>query len=133
MSGMAGNVNSATASTLKEANKALRFAKQHSDVTLQHKRLGDPSELAFMTCCDAAFASRADLSSQGGYLVTMVNKDVTTGQEGSYQLIDWRSWKLPRVARSSLAAESQAASEAADAMLYASMFWKLMGTQLAIG
>ena len=126
VSGMAGSVNSATVGTLKEANKALRFAKQHSDVTLQYKRLGDPSELTFMTYCDAAFASRADLSSQGGYLVMMVNKDVTTGQEGSYQLIDWRSWKLPRVARSSLAAESQAASEAADAMLYASTFWKLM-------
>jgi len=40
--------------------------------------------------------------------------------------VDWRSWKLPRVARSSLAAESQAASEASDALLYAAVFWKLI-------
>ena len=126
ISGLAGSINRATVGTLKEANKALRFAKQHSDVTLQYKYLGKPQDLTFLTYCDAAFASRQDLSSQGGYLVLMVHKDVIDGKEGNYQLLDWRSWKLPRVARSSLAAESQAASEAADAMLYASTFWKLI-------
>ena len=126
ISGLAGSINRATVGTLKEANKALRFAKQHSDVTLQYKYLGKPQDLTFLTYCDAAFASRQDLSSQGGYLVLMVHKDVIDGKEGNYQLLDWRSWKLPRVARSGLAAESQAASEAADAMLYASTFWKLI-------
>ena len=98
----------------------------HSDVGLKFDKIGDPSELTFIAYCDAAFASRHDLSSQGGYLVMLVHNDVTTGSEGKYHLVDWRSWKLPRVARSSLAAESQAASEAADALLYVSTFWKLI-------
>ena len=56
----------------------------------------------------------------------MVHKDVTKGCEGHYNLVDWRSWKLPRVARSSLSAEAQAASEAADTLLYTCIFWKLI-------
>ena len=82
--------------------------------------------MTFVAHSDAAFASRADLTSQGGHLIMMTNHGVTQGQEGQYHLIDWRSWKLPRVARSSLAAESQAASEASDALLYTSAFWKLI-------
>ena len=109
-----------------KTSKCLKFAKMHSDVGLKFDKIGDPSELTFIAYCDAAFASRHDLSSQGGYLVMLVHNDVTTGSEGKYHLVDWRSWKLPRVARSSLAAESQAASEAADALLYVSTFWKLI-------
>ena len=41
-------------------------------------------------------------------------------------MVDWRSWKLQCVARSTLRAESQAASEAADALLYTSTFWNLV-------
>ena len=40
--------------------------------------------------------------------------------------MDWRSWKLARVSRSTLAAESQAASEAADTLLFAVTFWRLI-------
>lgn len=40
--------------------------------------------------------------------------------------MDWRSWKLARVARSSLSAESQAASESADALLFTCLFWNLV-------
>ena len=41
-------------------------------------------------------------------------------------VLDWRSWKLLRVARSTLSAESQGASEAADALLFASTFWNFI-------
>ena len=47
---------------------------------------------------DASFASRDDLSSQGGYMVAMTHRDVTKGGEGHYNIIDWRSWKLAREA-----------------------------------
>ena len=56
----------------------------------------------------------------------MVHRDVTTGGEGAYNVIDWRSWKLARVSRSTLAAESQAAGEASDALLFATTFWRLI-------
>ena len=49
-----------------------------------------------------------------------------TNSSGHYNVIDWRSWKLARVCRSTLAAESQAASEAADALLFVNTFWNLL-------
>ena len=58
-------------------------------------------------------------------MITMVYKNVCDGHVGHYNLIDWRSWKLPRIARSSLSAESQACSECADSLLFACSFWKL--------
>ena len=90
-----GNVTNATTTTLQEANKVLRYA-------------------------NASFACRSDLSSQGGYLVAMVDKTVAKGEQGHYNVLDWRPWKLARVSRSTLAAESRAASEAADSLL----FWR---------
>ena len=82
--------------------------------------------MTFVAFSDASFACRNDLSSQGGFLLLMVNKDVANGEEGHYNVIDWRSWKLARVARSTLSAESQAASEAADALLFTNTFWSLL-------
>ena len=123
---LAGKVKEATTDTLKEANKILRFAKHNADVHLQFRCLGGPQELTFIVYSDAAFATRQDYSSQGGYLLLLVHRDGTHGSEGNYNLVDWRSWKLPRVARSSLSAESQAASEASDVLLHACTFWNLV-------
>ena len=125
-SNLAGQISKAKTSTLDQANKALRYAKENADVGLEFRYLGGREEVTFIAYSDASFASRADLTSQGGYLVAMVNKTVTEGQEGHYNILDWRSWKLARVARSTLSAESQAASEAADALLFASTFWNLI-------
>ena len=127
VSQLAGEVPSATIQTLENGNKILRMAKANSDVGLQYHQLGgNPKEITFLAYSDASFASRKDLSSQGGYLVTMVHKDVCQGHQGSYNMMDWRSWKLPRIARSSLSAESQACSEASDALLFCCTFWKLL-------
>ena len=45
------------------------------------------------------------------------------GEERPYHLLDWKSSKLPRIARSSLGAESQAAGQAVDAVDFCSRFW----------
>ena len=83
--------------------------------------------MTFVVYSDASFATRSDLSSQGGYLLAMCHRDVADGRcEGHYNILDWRSWKLPRVARSTLSAESQAASEAADSLMYTSLFWNMI-------
>lgn len=108
------------------ANKCLRFAKQYNDVGFKFQKIGKPQDLTLIAYSDTAFANRHDLTSQGGQFILLIHHSVTTGQEGGYHLIDWRSWKLPRVVRSSLAAESQAASEASDALLYATVFWRLI-------
>ena len=126
VSTLAGQISKATTSTLDTANKCLRFAKQNQDAGLEFRHLGSKDEIIFACYSDASFASRDDLSSQGGYLLIMTHRDVTSGGEGHYNIVDWRSWKLARVSRSTLAAESQAASEAADALLFAVTFWRLI-------
>lgn len=128
---LCGEVTKATTKTLEAANKLLRFAKSNADVGLEFRYLADKENVTFVAYSDASFACRSDLSSQGGYMVAMVLRDVAEGQAGHYVVVDWRSWKLQRVARSTLCAESQAASEAADALLYTTTFWNLLWTPQA--
>lgn len=73
---------------------------------------------------DASFAIRRDGSSQGGFLLMLVPSSTFEGVESEYHLVDWRSFKLPRVARSSLSAEAQAAGQACDALEFACRFWE---------
>ena len=54
---------------------------------------------------DAAHAVRSDGGSQGGYLELLTHKDAFCGKECEYHMLDWRPFRLPRVARSSLSAE----------------------------
>ena len=48
------------------------------------------------------------------------------GPEGAYHVLDWRSLKTPRVARSSLGAEAQSDGQACDALEHASIYWSLL-------
>lgn len=123
---LCGEVTTATVQTLETANKLLRFAKSNHDIGLEYRNIGSKDDVTFIAYSDASFACRKDFASQGGFMVAMVNSKVTRGEEGHYCALDWRSWKLSRVARSTLCAEAQAASEAADSLLYVATFWKLI-------
>ena len=83
------------------------------------------SDLAFVVLTDAAWAVREDGSSQGGYVILLCNKKVLDNETADYVVFDWRSWKLPRVSRSSLASEAQAAAGGVDALEFAKCFWSL--------
>ena len=67
-----------------------------------------------VTFHDASWASRKDMSSQGGLLTVLTDESVMTGQVKSFSPIAWQSRRLPRVCRSSTAAEVQMASSAID-------------------
>ena len=71
---------------------------------------------------------RADRSSQGGgYILMLINEQLMTSpEEGDYHVIDWRSFKTPRVSRSSLGAEAQAGGQASDAVDFACRYWHHM-------
>ena len=51
---------------------------------------------------------------------------VLNGEESDDVVVDWKSFRLPRVSRSSLHCESQAASAARDAVEYVKCVWALM-------
>ena len=74
---------------------------------------------------DASHAAREDYTSQGGHLAILVPED-SFEQETPYHIVDWRSYKLPRVARSSLSAEAQAAGGASDTAEFISRFWSII-------
>ena len=59
---------------------------------------------------DASLANRLDGSSTGGFLVAIVHPMAVLNGFGKLNAFAWRSFKLPRVARSSLSAEAQVLS-----------------------
>ena len=67
---------------------------------------------------DAAWGTREDGSSQGGYLILAVPPKMFDGESAEYAFLDWKSWKLDRVSRSSLNAETQAAAPAVDVLSF---------------
>ena len=121
---LAGQVSAGLVKSIHDANRLLKFAKLNADVALCYERICDVQDLRLVTMVDAAFGIRRDGSSQGGYLTMLVSKDVFDGTEGAYHIIDWRSSKLPRVARSSLGAEAQSASQACDNMDFVCRFYQ---------
>jgi len=114
-----------------QANKLLRFAKKNKEVTMHFPSfegtIATWNDLGFLALSDAAWAARPDGSSQGGMMVLILLKTAFDDKSVEYAMLDWRSWKLARVARSSLNnAETQAAAEAADALEYVKTFWNLL-------
>ena len=87
-------------------DNTLRFYKQNSDVGLRMKKIGQVDDIVFVAMTDAAWGVRADGSSQGGYVILACHKKILDGYESDFSVIDWRSFKLLRMASSSLHAES---------------------------
>ena len=106
-----------------ETNKPLRFFKTNSAVHLCLPPLGKLEDLCLSCMFDAALGVRHDGSSQGGYIVLLTHKDTFNGTESPYHVLDWRSFRLPRIARSSLAAEVQSAAQAFDSTGFGVRFW----------
>ena len=108
-------------------NKTLRFAKETSKYPLKFSKFTDGfKDLCLLCFCDAAFGVRKDLASQGGFLVMLTDKSVLHGKKVKYSILSWKSFKLPRVCRSSLSAESQAMAGALEEVLMVKLFLKML-------
>ena len=101
--------------TLLRANRLLREAKVEARAPLVMHSLKNPCVVAWT---DAAWAVRRDGSSQGGHLVALADGDALLNREFRANVITWHSGKLPRVARSSSAAEVQAACAGQEELEY---------------
>ncbi len=88
---------------LKEATKLLRFAKSMKDMSLRFPSFAGVAQtwgdVGFLALTDAAWATRPDGSSQGGYFVMLTPRTAFSDKEVEYAVLDWRSHKLARVAR----------------------------------
>ena len=77
---------------------------------------------------DASWACRREGSSQGGHVVGITNTGFLDQAECKVSVISWHSGRLARVARSSTAAELQAAADAEGELTYIRLpFWEIFG------
>ena len=124
---LAADISNGKVQVLQELNKALRFAKNAGDFKLVMKKVFvKPEEMCFICYSDAAFGVRSDGASQGGFIMVMTSIKALTGESVPYNVVGWRSFKLNRVCRSSLSAESQACSGALDELVMIKTLTSLM-------
>eukprot|EP00959_Pyramimonas_sp_CCMP1952_P155934 3261391-Pyramimonas_sp.AAC.1 len=71
----------------------------------------------------AAWGAQQEGSSQGGYMVMACHSKVLGSEDSDVCVVDWKYFKLMRLARSSLHAESHAAATSMDALEFAKRFW----------
>ena len=115
---------SATVADTREANKLIRLCRQHSSPL---------DDLTFVGFGDCGWGVRRDGSSQGGSLIIAADKRILDGFEATTTVVDWKSYKCKRVARSSLAGETQAYVETLDMLEFTKVFhalfldpWKIL-------
>ena len=107
-------------------NKLVREILSKSSISVGIQQLGpcDPSELSLVCWSDAALANRPNLGSTGGYVIGFMTNTSILQRTGKVNLASWRSSKLSRVARSSLAAEAQALSDAEQELMFTRLQWR---------
>lgn len=121
----AGELAGGDGNSLAELNKTLRFAKQNASHRLKFLAEDGTKNVRNMTLvlfADAAFDVRRDHSSQGGFVIMVVPKEALEGKKVPASTVSWRSFKLPRVCRSSLGAECQALSTALEELMMVKLF-----------
>ena len=103
--------NNSSHSGHKLARKATARARTPLKIHAHHS-------LVVVTYTDAGWTTRPDGTSQGGQLVFIANSALLQGRESNMSLVSWHSSRLRRVARSSSAAETQAAADGDDEAVY---------------
>ena len=104
-------------------NKVIKCLKSE-DLGLRFPNLGSIMDSKLIAYSDASYANLPDGSSQGAFVVLLVNS------EGLFAPPAWQSKKLKRVVKSTLAAETLAAVEAVETgFLLTSMLKELHNSQ----
>ncbi|CAE6970949.1 RE1 [Symbiodinium sp. CCMP2592] len=112
-------------SCVDQINKLVReiHSSKHIAVQVQHLGQFDPKAATFVAWSDASLANRPDGTSTGGLIIGMMSPKAIEVGQGKVNIISWRSYKLPRVARSSLSAEARALSNCEQELMYARLAW----------
>lgn len=114
-----------TVGTVLRANKLALQAKKHSDFTLTFRDV-NIYEAGILVVTDAALGNvtvdgvtegtiQEKVLSQSCYAVLLADLDLLNGDVGKFNVLDFRSHRIPRVCRSSYAAEMLGAEEGLDA------------------
>lgn len=118
----------ATVKTLKDANKLCREVHHDKNTVLKISSLqvDDPKEVVFVCWTDAALGNRPNGGSTGAYVIAATTPEMLAGKPAALNLVSWKSGKLHRVSRSSLAAEVQAFSQGEEELMFCRLQWAQM-------
>ena len=115
----------ATVASLLEANRILRKARKNAENTaIKIRKI--PDEVIVTGWSDASLKNRVDDASTGGYIIGLSSTKILEGEREQITPISWRSYKLRRVAVSSLSAETQALRGMEDEMHMVRLAWAEM-------
>ena len=81
------------------------------------------TSLRWITFSDSSWANRHDGPSQGGAMHLLADSSILDGQNSWASITNWKSWKLKRITKPSIAGEVQAFSEAQDRQAWLRSFW----------
>lgn len=102
----------ATVSDVLKVNKTLRKLK-NSDICIQFVPLrNNMMKCKLIVYCDASYANLKGDASQSGYIIFLVD------ETGNANVLKWKSGKISRVVKSTLAAETLALLDAAETGYY---------------
>ena len=111
VSGLSSILKQKNVDCLKQINRTIKKAKKEkSQVDIPD--LGNPDHLRITAYSDASFANLNDGGSQGGYIIFLV------GSNNKYMPIAWQSKRIKRIVKSTLAAETLAMVDMAEACIY---------------
>ena len=110
-----GQTPQATVDTIYEVNKLARKTTVWARMPLKVDAHHSPVLVMYT---DAGWTTRPDGTSQGRQLVFIANSELLQGKESNMSLISWHSSRLRRVAKSSSAAETQAAADGDHEAVY---------------
>eukprot|EP00913_Durusdinium_trenchii_P008023 g7523.t1 len=80
------------------------------------------SEARWVAFSDSSWANASELKSQAGYMVFIAGKNVDSLEGDVASLVDWRSHRIKRQCRSTLASETMAMDAAVDSAIFAREF-----------
>ena len=112
VSHLQGCVETATVEEVCAVNKLVRLQRKRFDQGLFFPVV--TGKVTLITFTDASWATRKDLSSQGGQITLLVQENMLKGSRSPLLRSSWGSRRLRRVARSSTSAEAQMTGNALD-------------------
>ena len=102
-----------TVELIKIANKAVRHVLNGPPIVLSFQALKNWSNISIICFTDASFNNNVDGSTHGGHLIFAMETDTL-----KCCLISWKSGKIRRIARSTLAAETFAMIDGINAAVF---------------
>ena len=115
-------INTATISTLTEANKTLHEAKRHKDTKIKIQPI-DIKQLRFLAFSDASFSSPKQPDSHSGSIIMATHSNITQNYTCPVNAISWGCKKIQKVVVSTLSAETMSLNSTLDQLSWIRLFW----------